>query len=204
MTRWFATLLIILLTASSAIGDSAGPLTLRDGQVLRGHFMQERRLLGLQAPLRSDGRFTLAPGHGLAWMTERPFAINTIITKAGLVQELDGDRTLSLPADRLPFLTKLYGMISGALSGDWGALESDFDLVRGDVDKGWRVELTPRRPDDPAMPFRSIALAGGQFVETITLSRPNGDVDHLVFSAQALSSSPLSIEETAAFAAPPQ
>ena len=121
----------LILAALAALPVRAWAITaLSAGQVLRGRFVQERHLHGFDAPLRTEGRFVLAPGRGLIWRAETPFAITTVITTAGLVQDVDGTETMRLPAARLPFLGRLYGMLSGALSGDWRGLEPDFVVVR--------------------------------------------------------------------------
>ena len=135
---------------------------LQPGEVLRGRFTQERRMQGFDRPLVSSGDFVLAPGRGLIWRTERPFAIVTAITAAGLVQEAGGTETARLAAARLPFLARLYDLLGGALLGDWRALGGPFEMTqRGDA-AHWEITFAPRPGADPlAMPFRSITLTGG-------------------------------------------
>ena len=170
------------------------------GQVLRGRFVQDRRLQGFDAPLRTEGHFVLAPGRGLIWGAETPFAVTTVITEAGLVQTIDGSETMRLPAARLPFLSRLYGMLNGALSGDWHALEPDFAVVRSGDAAHWRTDLTPRRPDAIGMPLRAIIVAGSQFVDQVLIDKPEGDRESLVFLDQILSTGPLRADEAAALA----
>jgi len=113
MLRKFAVLLLCLLPLSlQAAGPEGG---LQAGQVLRGRFVQERHLQGFNAPLRSEGRFVLAAGKGLIWRAEKPFAVTTAISPAGLAQEVGGNETMRLPSSRLPFLSRLYDMLGGAL-----------------------------------------------------------------------------------------
>ena len=128
MLRKFAVLLLCLLPLSA---QAAGPEgALQAGQVLRGHFVQERHLQGFNAPLRTEGRFLLAVDKGLIWQAEKPFAITTVISPAGLVQQVGGDETMRLPSSRLPFLSRLYDMLGGALGGDWRSLEHDFAVEK--------------------------------------------------------------------------
>jgi hypothetical protein len=172
---------------------------LADNDVLRGHFVQERHLQGFTQALRSEGRFVLTPSHGLIWQTEKPFPVTTIITPNGLAQEVNGSKTLNLPAAKLPFLTRLYHMLGGALSGDWNALEQDFTIKRSGDDQHWQLDLLPKQTDNPAMPFRAIVVKGGRFVDEVTLDKPEGDFDKLMFSEQSLSSAPLAPDEAAIF-----
>lgn len=199
MTRFCLLLLILLMGSSAASAD--GPAHLAEGQVLRGQFVQERHLQGFENPLRSEGRFLLAPGHGLIWQTEKPFAITTVITAAGLAQEVNGNQTLKLEAAKLPFLNQLYDMLSGALTGDWAKLEAGFAVTRSGGEQHWQVALKPRKADDPGMPFKAIDVTGSQLIDEILLTKPDGDFDKLSFHDQTISDQPLTAAETAAFAA---
>ena len=165
------------------------------GEVLRGKFTEERRLKDFKAPLRSTGHFVVAPGHGLIWSVETPFAITTVITPGGLVQEVGGNQTMNLTAKRIPFLLHLYEMLSGTLAGDWTALSREFSISKSGDEIRWQVQLSPLKKDDTAMPFTAITATGGHFVEQIELNKVDGDVDHLTFSNQKLSTSPLTALE---------
>lgn len=193
--------LILALPALALRPARAGAvITLLPGQVLRGRFVQERHLRGFDAPLRSEGGFILAPGHGLIWRAETPFAITTVITAAGLVQDVGGAETLRLPAARLPFIGRLYAMLSGALSGDWRAVEQDFVVARSGTPTAWQAHLTPRREDPVGLPFQAIAINGSRFVDQVRIDKPDGDYELLAFLDQVLSSAPLAPEEAAALA----
>ena len=157
------------------------------GDVLRGRFAQERQLKGFERPLLSDGDFVLAEGLGLIWRTEHPFAILTVITAAGLIQNVDGTETTRLPAARLPFLARLYDLLGAALSGDWQSLEAMFQVTRHGDTRQWDLVLVPRGAADPlVLPFRSIALRGGQFLDAVRITRLDGDADVITFSGQTL------------------
>ncbi len=181
---WFGRIAAILLMILAL--PAAAAETLSEGQVLRGAFVQERFLKGFQAPLKSEGRFVLVPGGGLIWRTETPFAVTTVMSPAGLVQEVKGNETMRLPAARLPFMSKLYTMLGGALTGDWKALEGMFAVERTGDTAAWNLHLTPRRADDPAMPIRAITVRGGRFVNEVEIAKPDGDRDRLTFRDQAL------------------
>jgi hypothetical protein len=156
------------------------------GQSLRGRFEQQRFLQGFQAPLKSSGTFVLSPGLGLIWKTETPFALTTVMSPAGLVQEVGGRETMRLPSARIPFMSKLYAMLGGALTGDWEGLSSAFNITRKAEGKGWRLKLEPMRADDPSMPIRVMDLHGSRFLEDIDVVKPNGDHDRIVFLNQKL------------------
>jgi len=169
---------------------------LSQGQVLRGRFEQLRFLQGFQNPLKSSGTFFLAPGLGLIWKTEAPFALTTVMSPAGLVQEVGGRETMRMPSARMPFMSKLYAMLGGALTGDWEGLSSAFKITRKTEGKGWRLKLEPIRADDPAMPIRAIDLHGSRFLEDVDIIKLNGDHDRLVFLNQKLESASPTQEES--------
>ena len=157
------------------------------GEVLRGRFAQQRTLQGFAHPLMSSGDFVLAPGRGLIWRTRLPFSIVTVITAAGLVQDVDGTETTHLTAARLPFIARLYDLLSHALAGDWHALDSQFQTTQQGSARQWQLQLVPHAGGDPhAMPFRAITLSGGRFLDTVRISRSDDDSDRLTFSDQTL------------------
>lgn len=173
-----------------------GPVPLRPGEVLRGRFVQERHLSGFASALRTEGRFVLAPGHGLIWEAETPFAVRTVITPAGLSQRVGEEETLRLSAKRIPFLARLSDMLTGTLARDWSALEPDFSLSRSGEAAAWQVVLTPRRAPDPAtMPFERIVVTGGRLVDSVEMARPGGDADTVRFTEQTVSPGPLREDE---------
>ena len=172
-----------------------GQTALKDGQVLRGHFEQDRFLKGFEAPLKTAGSFTLVAGGGLIWRAETPFAVTTVMSPAGLVQEVDGKKTMSLASTRIPFMSKLYSMLSGALIGNWSDLESTFKIARSGDAKKWELRFTPIAANDPAMPIEAIVVSGRRLAEDVVVIRSNGDRDHLRFSGQSLeTASPTSDE----------
>jgi hypothetical protein len=197
--RWRA--LVLLIFCAHFPAQAAGPArSLAPGMILRGAFVQERHLKRFNAPLRSEGHFVLVSGRGLIWQVEQPFAITTIITAKGLVQQVDGNETMRLDSAGLPFLSRLYDMLGGALGGDWGALQKDFVVERSGDEAHWQVQLAPKQHGDGlSTPFSSIAAQGGAFVDKIMLVKPDGDEDELDFADQAVSNKTLSASENAVF-----
>lgn len=201
MIRALTLLTVVLIAAVSTVAPPAHPAPVIEatpmtkGQILRGRFEQQRFLQGFQAPLKSSGTFVLSPGLGLIWRTEVPFALTTVMSPAGLVQEVGGRETLRMPSARLPFMSKLYAMLGGALTGDWEGLSSAFNITRKADGKGWRLKLEPKRADDPGMPIRTIDLHGSRFLEDVQVVKLNGDRDFIVFLGQKLESASPTPEE---------
>jgi len=195
--RWLPLILAALIGAFGAAAQT-GFRGVTKGEVLRGGFTQERRIPGFDRSLVSAGDFVLAPGQGLIWRTQRPFAVVTVITDQGLVQDVEGTETTRLATSRLPFLARLYDLLGAALSGDWQVLETQFQVTRhGDATR-WDLVLVPRAGSDKlTMPFQSITLRGAQFLDEVRIVRPDDGSDLLVFSDQKLTVGGLSGPEAA-------
>lgn len=194
-----ARLLLLLSLVVSTTSWAADPQSLKPGEILRGRFVQDRYMAGFNKPVRSEGRFILAPGRGLLWQGEAPFPMVTAITPAGIVQSVDGKETMRLSAAKVPFLARLYDMMSGAMAGDWRALEGEFEIARQGGTDGTRVTLTPRSQDTGTQPFRSLAARMVRYVEEVDVVKTAGDRDHLTFHDQRVETAPLAADEAALF-----
>ena len=67
---------------------------------------------------------------GLIWRGEAPFKTTLVITASGILQLVDGQPSVRLPASRLPAVARVYDAMSGALSGDISRLDRDFKVDR--------------------------------------------------------------------------
>lgn len=190
--------LFLIALLLPAVAFAAEPQPVPQGQMLQGRFTQERTLTGIPKPLRSEGRFLLVPGTGLIWRAEKPFATVTVITPGGLTQAVSDQQTLNLPSSRLPFLKPFYDMLSGALAGDWRAIEQNFTVTREDKPPRWGVRLVPKKPD-ANMPFEAIRLSGTTFVESVEMAKSGGDQERLEFTDQTLSPAAVPPEEARQF-----
>ena len=186
---------VVLVRAAEMIPD-----TLQAGEVLRGHFVQERQLAGFSRPLKSAGSFVLAPGRGLVWRTEMPLADTIVITPGGILQIVNGKEVMRLPVARLPVVGRFYDVLGGALTGNTGPLDSVFKVERQADASQWRLTLRPARADDPALgQIVAITVIGTHLVDTVEIQKQGGDTDRLSFSAQAKVADGLSADEADLF-----
>jgi hypothetical protein len=170
-------------------------LTLASGEVLHGRYTQQRFLQGFNAPLTSTGSFILAPGRGVVWSSETPFALVTVMGPGGLIQRVAGGATTHYPASRLPAIARLYEIFDAALSGDWQKMAAVFSVKREGTDGDWKVTLTPLRPGgEGSLPLRHVLVQGGRYVNSVEVMRVNGDWDRIAFSQQTPSRAPIDAE----------
>ena len=200
MIRILTVLLIAVCTSLLPGFSRAQTLLLKEGEILRGGFTQERYLAGFTKPVTSEGQFSLVPGQGLLWQAERPFAVSTVVTAKGIAQSIDGSETTRLAASRLPFLSRLYDMMAGALAGDLSSLEQEFLVSEERLGRLTHITLTPRRPDSPtAAAIKSLKIVMDRYVESVEIRKPGGDWDRLIFKNQTLKRGELSMPERSAF-----
>jgi hypothetical protein len=154
---------------------------------------------GGQPPVATSGHFVLAPASGLIWGIEKPFPTATVITPAGMAQELGGIAAIKMPASKMPYMRHVYDMVGHALAGDWNDIAADFNMARSGSPAHWQVVLTPRAGTDNGLHYTSIAVTGAQFVESIVMTQTNGGVDTIAFGAESLSPAPPSPQESVAF-----
>lgn len=188
----FLLLFTLFVPTAYAITAPAGQVLIDHGKVLRGQFVEEHHMGGKE-PLRSTGHFTVAPGHGLIWGIEKPFPTSTIITPQGMAQNIGG-MIMKLPVRNLEHL---YDIVGGALAGDWNGLEKDFDITQSSTAGHWNMLLTPRQ--GMSLPYSTITVTGGKFVETIIMTKANGNSDSFSFRDAVLSAAPLNAQESAVF-----
>ncbi len=190
-------LLCVLLwpCAAGAVEAPAGQIRLDAAHVLRGHFVDERQIAGMDKPMRTTGSFVAAPARGLIWGIEKPFPTSTVVTPDGAFQAL-GNISLKLPAKNLHHL---YEMLGGALAGDWSGLEQDFTITPSGSGGHWQMRMTPRHPENAKLPYAMITVSGGSFVENILMAKGDGSIDALHFSDEVLSPAPPTAGETALF-----
>ena len=185
---------VAMLIRQGAVHAQTQSLSLASGEVLRGRYTQQRFLQGFNAPLTSTGSFILAPGRGVVWSSETPFAGVTVMGPGGLIQRVTGGATTHYPTSRLPAIARLYEIFDAALSGDWQKMEGVFNVRREGVDGAWKVTLTPLRTGEGGLPLRHVQVRGGRYVDSVEVMRINGDWDRIEFSQQAPSRAPIDAE----------
>ena len=189
--------LLLVLVASNAF---AFPLEkMPENGVLRGKFTEERELPGFKAPLRSSGNF-IVTAEGIIWQTTEPFESTMIMTEKGIKQKIDGEETLNLSAEKVPFFAKMHKTIKGMMQGEWQLMEQVFVIKHKEEKNYWQAYLVPRQKD-AAIPINEMTVKGNRFVENVSMTRSDGSLDKIRFYEQKLSTSSLTAAEKSALQA---
>lgn len=179
-----------LTTATSA--------TLRDAAVIRGGFVQQRRLAGLPRPLVSTGDFVFARDEGILWRTQTPFASRFVLTRSGLVQQDEGADAVRLDTRSEPALRFVARVFLALFALDVEALAADFELHAMPLDGGWVLGLEPKSGALRAV-FDRVTLQGSRDVDTVTLVDAHGDRTRIELRDVAHSRGSLSAAERQLF-----
>lgn len=180
--------LCIALAGGAALAAEAGPrLGLTPGRTLTGRFVHEHPVPGFDKPMRTEGRFILAPGQKMVWEIEKPMMTTTTVIKGEMVQSVGDFPLLRLTPAQIPFLAEAEEKLMLGLNGDWEKLEKDFSVTRKGNDKAWTVTLSPRPAPGKALPFQKIVTTGGRFPDKAVVYLANGTADTFVFTNVALS-----------------
>lgn len=145
--------------------------------VLRGSFVQEKRLQGFRNPLRSNGKFVVAGDHGVLWRTERPFASVLAIGRSGL--RVDGEN--AMPGDSL-LLGEIAAVLRAALGGDLRALSARFE-IQADIDAAghWHAALNARDAGLARL-ISELELQGARYVEQVSYRDGAGNHTLIAFA----------------------
>lgn len=182
-----------LLAAALALGrraaSAADPLDavrsrLADVALLRGDFVQVKRLAGFRNPLQSSGQFVLVRGRGVLWQTKQPF-VSTLVVTPERLESLDaqGQRLSRLDARDEPALRSINQLLLATLAADLTPLRALFEIEAELIGPlGWRLAL---RPGDAllARQLARITLTGERHVHEVRLEERNGDRTEIAFSA---------------------
>ena len=174
--------LALLFLGAALRADVAADIQrrLKPFQTLHGRFEQSKQLRGIRRPLKSSGRFVVAKGQGVLWISEKPLSSQLRITEQGLAIFAKGVRQKGLDGTGAP--QHLIGQVAlSVFSSDIQAMQAHFDLSGALKGDGWTGQLKPK---DAAMAkaIQRIDLSGSAFAEALTLQEANGDLSHIMFS----------------------
>jgi len=175
---------------------------LTQSQALRGHFEQQKFLMGVPGPLKSDGEFTFARDRGIWWHTVKPFDSELVLTRAGIVERDAGGTALSLSADQQPALRVVADVFLSLFALDPQLLAENFQTYGTHDAAGWVLGLVPKTGALGGA-ISKVAIHGGARVERVELTDQHGDRTELTLSDDGRGGGPLSSAEAARFDAKP-
>jgi hypothetical protein len=160
-----------------------GRLTL--APVIRGEFLQTRKLVQIGKPLVSHGRFLIAQDVGIIWENISPLAQTTRLTRDDILQKQGQETLMRISADKEPMVRIVNGILFSVLSGDVAALSRLFDYSgKIEEDKTWRLRFVPK-DRNMARLIRELRLQGARDISSVEMESAAGDVTRIEFKAQS-------------------
>jgi hypothetical protein len=142
--------------------------------VLRAEFVQSKQMAAMKRPLVTTGRLTFSRQHGVLWQIEQPYRVSYVLGEQRIVEiSADGVRRERGLRD-VPGLAQVGRVFRAMLGADTAALQDYFDIaVQGDVGQ-WEIRFKPRQAQ-LAQFLTGMQLAGGRFVDSISINEAGGD-----------------------------
>ena len=154
--------------------------TLRSVAIVAGEFQQQKKLQGMQFPLRSQGHFIFWKKHGLYLVNEKPFFNATTITGDSLINwQQDGSANVAQEQSGL-VQHEINKTLLAFFSADVAAIESNFSPVWSFEKETWQLILTPKL-DMIKKYMLSATMRGNKFLNQLDVVGANGDITHLEF-----------------------
>lgn len=182
-----AFLIALFLSVAAASAANGGPhLGLVKGKTLSGRFVHEHPIQGFDKPMRTEGRFSIAPGSKMLWVIEKPMQTTTTVSQGTLVQSVGEFPLLKLTPQQMPFLADVEDKLLAGLNGKWSEVEKDYIVSRKAIERGWVVILIPKPTGTGGQPFQKIVARGDAFPEKVEIILKDGTTDTVQFSNQRL------------------
>lgn len=146
-------------------------------QSLQGHFIQQKKIAVLPAPLNSTGQFRFEQGREVIWEVLTPVKNTVHLTPKGISFE-DSQHSQAVPQQAgVEVVARIF---MGVIAGELESLDSYFEVrATGDV-KHWQLVLTPRSQNLAAY-IQNITLQGSEFTEQLDIAETNGDKTNIRF-----------------------
>lgn len=148
---------------------------------LQGHFEQNKHIKQFKVSIQSKGDFYYQRNKLIRWSTQQPIANELLMTPTSITSQQQGQQLINIDAEQQPTVKVLSQIFFAVLTAEWQSL-SEFFYANGVEDgSNWHVDLTPKT-DLLKQSLTKVTLTGDSLLREVSLSEPNGDTTHIVFS----------------------
>ncbi|MBN1378373.1 MAG: outer membrane lipoprotein carrier protein LolA [Gammaproteobacteria bacterium] len=141
---------------------------------IEGKFEQERTLQGINRVIRSNGRFSIWRDNGIYWETSKPLFQATSFSKGSVYYWTDESNCESVKNDSYQISEKISQLMLAFFTADLKQLESDFEVIGKNTNKGWTIILDPSNMY-VSKAVNRVTISGAEHVEKISLELATGD-----------------------------
>jgi len=177
-----AALFVLLAGALPAWGDDLEEICRQvGGAVVRGKFEQRRVIKRMGRVMVSSGRFVISPEDGMVWNTDSPFPSTLVMGLDFMVQSTPEGGKMWVEGNDV--FMQIAGIMGAVFGGDAEALRAGFEVRLWGDTAAWEMELLPRDSSLREVMGR-LVLAGGEFIDRLSMYPPNGDAVVYLLSGQ--------------------
>jgi len=203
MLKLAALMLSVSLFSTSSVFAQVTDLTSLQKQlqrfaIVRGDFIQSRKIEMFDQPLTSNGQFLLEKSHGLLWNQQTPFPVNLVLTEDKLRQTFADQPPQVITAQENPMAFYFSKIFLSVFHGDTQQLQSQFELQLKTSQQQWQLTLEPKQAPLNAV-FKSITLKGNDNIDYLVLEEVRGDKTEIEFTNQTHQPETLTDAEQAQF-----
>lgn len=149
--------------------------------VVRADFVQTKRMAALKRPLVSRGRMIFSRKEGIFWLIEEPLRVSYWLADLKIVEISPEGQRREQETRSNPALTQISRVMRSMLGAQSDVLKENFEIKANGTISQWEVELVPRQAQ-LAQFVRSIKVAGGRFIEVMSLEEASGDLTQTRFN----------------------
>lgn len=160
-----------------------------DIRFIQGQFTQQKKITGIDYPLKTQGQFMFWKGQGLYLVNEKPFFNAMTVTSTGVINwQADGTATMAQEQSGI-IQREVNKTLLAFFSADIAAIEQRFTIEWGFDKEQWQLSLTPKL-DVIQKNMRVAIIRGKQYMNELSVVAANGDQTDITFSAQQQSDQP--------------
>lgn len=151
-------------------------LAYHKGNGLFAKFVEEKKVLILQRPLRSSGELIFLPHKGLYRKLQTPFAQELLITTTAIQQRDASGRSETLALEKLPLAKALVEGFLAVFSGSVESMQTHFQGYFSSENHHWKLALKPIRAVMAQMISCMILEGEKEHVVRLLIQETNGDI----------------------------
>lgn len=171
---------------------------LQQQEMLRAKFKETKILPSLSKALQSSGDFIYIKDLGVMWKREKPFVMQTVITKHGVAQWIEGEKQpQSQQAQKM--MQPILQIVLAILSGEFVDLTEQFIITKLPAENNrWALMLKPKAAE--IKPYlKEIQVSGGQHIELVHIINTKDKYTNVIYSSHQVGEGFIKNEEREKF-----
>ncbi|AFJ43471.1 LolA family protein [Francisella orientalis] len=146
-----------------------------------GHFIQSRKIQGLDKPILASGEFELPKKKGLEWNQEKPFKSSLKATKDTITIKTADSPKYVFGEEDSPMVFSFTKIFLSILEGDSKVIYDNFNTKFSGTTNNWTLVLTPKT-ELLSKALKEVTLKGGETITYVEVVDAQNNVMDIQFS----------------------